>query len=174
MGALQPDLALAFVSHEHAAAFDQVPERLAAQLPGALVIGCSGGGILGAGREVEGEAALSLAVASLPGVEITPFHLASNATLPPVDDAKSWEDQLGVAASVRPSFLLLPEPFSFETQFLLSALDHQYPGSTVFGGLASGARQAGSNALFLQGQVFRRGLVGLAFAGDIAVDTIVA
>ncbi|MBI3786378.1 MAG: FIST C-terminal domain-containing protein [Deltaproteobacteria bacterium] len=174
LGAAEPSLAVLFVSHHHAAEFPRVGEMCATHFPSALMIGCSGGSILGAGREIEDTPGLALALASLPGVEVHPFYFASNAELPGVDDSDAWTKQLGVAPSARPNFLLLPEPFSFDTQSLLGVLDHQYPGSTIFGGIASGARQAGDNALFLGGQMFRAGAVGLALAGDIAVDTIVA
>src|SRR5579884_3411529 len=41
-------------------------------------------------------------------------------------------------------------------------------------GLASGGRQPGTNALFLGRRVHRGGCVGVALAGDVAVDAIVA
>ena len=40
--------------------------------------------------------------------------------------------------------------------------------------MASGGQQPGSNALMLDGEVHRSGAVGLAFQGDVVIDTIVA
>ena len=44
----------------------------------------------------------------------------------------------------------------------------------MIGGLASGGRAPGGNALFLDDAVHRGGIVGVALTGDVAVDTIVA
>ena len=44
----------------------------------------------------------------------------------------------------------------------------------VFGGVASGGRQHGQNALFLDDAVHREGLVGVSLSGDVVVDTVVA
>jgi small ligand-binding sensory domain FIST len=97
----------------------------------------------------------------LPGVSMTPFHLEEPA-LP------------HLPADASPSFVLIPDPFTFDVDELLHHLDTGWPGSTVIGGLASGGRSPGGNALFLDAAVYRRGMIGLALAGDVAVDTIVA
>jgi small ligand-binding sensory domain FIST len=70
--------------------------------------------------------------------------------------------------------LLLPEPFSFEPEQFLRELDRTYPRSRKVGGLSSGGRQSGANALFLGSDVYRSGLVGVALSGNIEVETIVA
>ena len=53
-------------------------------------------------------------------------------------------------------------------------LDYAFPGSVKIGGLASGGSQPGANALFLGDEVHRAGMVGLAFSGDVMIDTVVA
>ncbi|MBX9689716.1 MAG: FIST C-terminal domain-containing protein, partial [Candidatus Obscuribacterales bacterium] len=53
-------------------------------------------------------------------------------------------------------------------------LDYAYPKAVKIGGLASGAHQAGKNALFLDDKVYPSGVVGLALSGNIQVDSIVA
>jgi len=110
----------------------------------------------------------------LPGVELTPFHVGADSV--PQDDAQpaSWEGLLGVRAAANPHFVLLPDPFSFDAETFLRGLDRAYPRSQKVGGLASGAQQPGGNVLFLGRAVHRSGLVGVALAGDISVDTIVA
>jgi small ligand-binding sensory domain FIST len=174
LGRQEAGLAVVFVSAHHAAQFDRVPDLLAADFPAALVVGCSAGGVIGAGREIEASPGVSLTAAVLPGVDIVPFHIADDVALPDSGEARAWEKLLGVAAAETPHFLILPDPFGFDAEALLRALDLLYPGSAVFGGMASGARQPGDNALFLSGRVYRSGLVGVALSGNIAVDTVVA
>src|SRR5262249_3686010 len=57
---------------------------------------------------------------------------------------------------------------------LLRGLDYAYPKSAKVGGLASAAERPGQNALLCDGDILRRGAVGVALSGAIAVDTVVA
>jgi small ligand-binding sensory domain FIST len=73
-----------------------------------------------------------------------------------------------------PHFVLLADPFSADAGSLLSGMDYAFPSSPKIGGLASGANGPGLNALFLDGEVFHGGAVGVALTGDVALDTVVA
>ncbi|HXQ24686.1 MAG TPA: FIST N-terminal domain-containing protein [Candidatus Acidoferrales bacterium] len=172
LGDATPDLVVVFVSHHHGSGFDRVP-AVAAGFGAGVLIGCSAGGVIGGGREVEQLPGVSVTAAVLPDVVLQPFHLDAD-VLPAPDDGAAWQDLLGVRAAAQPHFLLLPDPFSFDPEPLLRGLDAVYPNSRTLGGLASGGRQAGANALFLGGQTHRAGLVGVALSGNIEVDTIVA
>jgi small ligand-binding sensory domain FIST len=79
-----------------------------------------------------------------------------------------------VRADAQPQFLLLPDPFTFDAERLVAGLDAAFPASTKVGGLASGGREPGGNALYHAGEVYRSGAVALALTGNVAVDTIVA
>ncbi len=169
-----PDLVVAFVSAHHAADFERVPELLATRWPSALQLGCSAGGVIGGGREAEQRPGISITAAALPGVALKPVRLLSDA-LPGRSAALSaWHEQLGLDVAAEAHFIVLADPFSFEVEALLQGLDRAYPGSRTIGGLASGARQAGQNALFLAGHTHRAGAVAVAVSGDVALDTIVA
>jgi small ligand-binding sensory domain FIST len=172
LGSARVDLLVAFVSAHHATHFGALPKLLAAGLDAAVLIGCSAGGVIGGGREIEQRPGLSLTAALLPGVDVLPFHIAPDTSLG--EQPAAWERRLGVSALRQPHFVLLPDPFSCEAESFVRGLEHAYPQSRIIGGLASGGRQAGSNALFLGRHVHRAGLVGVALAGDIEVDTIVA
>ena len=168
-----PDLLVAFVSPEHRAVWDALPDLLAARFPNAVRLGCSGGGTLGAGREVENRPALAAAAAVLPGVEARPFRIAPHEVPEPEDAAAFWDDLLGVGDPPE-AVLLVPEPYSSPVEGLIGGLDRVRPGTVVFGGLASGARRAGSNLVFLDGDASAEGIVGVSLKGDLAVDTLVA
>jgi len=169
-----PDLALAFISQEHAAAYDRLPDLLAAGLAPRRMIGCSAGGVIGGGREVERRPGLALIAAVLPGVDVETFALDPRALPAAGAPPAAWEAALGVRASSRPHLVLLPDPFSCDAEGVLRGLDAAYPAATKLGGLASGARAPGGNALYRDAAMRRAGLVGVALAGDVAVDTIVA
>lgn len=156
-----PDLIVAFVSPDHASSFGELPALVRGGLGGGLLLGCSAGGVIGAGRELEDQPGLSLTAATLPGVTLTPFHMEAPA--PPA-----------VPAGETPRFILLPDPFTFDVDELLHLLDARWPAATVIGGLASGARTPGGNALYLGDAVHRRGMVAVALTGNVEVDTIVA
>ncbi|HVO27324.1 MAG TPA: FIST N-terminal domain-containing protein [Candidatus Margulisiibacteriota bacterium] len=173
LGNVRPDLLVVFVSMHHAAHFDALPTLLATLFDARVLIGCSAGGVIGAGREIEQRPGLSVTAALLPGVDVVPFHVAPDAPLGE-QPAAVWEQRLGVPVQQQPAFVLLPEPFSCDVEAFVRGLDRVYLRSHTVGGLASGGRHAGSNALFLGRRVHRGGLVGVALTGDIEVDTIVA
>ena len=174
LGEEAPDLVVAFVSAHHAPAYEALPDLVLHHIGDCVLIGCSGGGVIGAGLEVERRPGLAIAAASLPEVEMVPFH-GENDALPDADAPPDrWEALVGATADVEPHFVLLADPFSFAVDSLLMGLDYAFPRSTKIGGLASGAHQPGGNVLYLSDKVFRSGVVGVAMHGAIVVDTVVA
>lgn len=174
LGGKSPDLLLCFVSPSFAEHYAEIPEMAKRFLEPAAFAGCSAGGLIGAGVELEKEPAIALSAALLPDVKISQFHIEDK-QLPDGDAAPDkWEELVSAKGEEDPHFILLPDPFSFRIDILAQGLDYAFPRSVKIGGLASGAHQPGKNALFLGDKLYRRGAVGLALAGDIAVDSIVA
>lgn len=174
LGERTPDIAVAFVSAHHSAGYDDLPALVRDMIGDCILVGCSGGGVIGAGREVENRPGFSIAVAELPGVEVVPFHI-DNADLPDGDaPPQMWEELVNVSAADDPHFLLLSDPFSVQGENLLMGLDFAFPRSVKIGGLASGGQRPGANALYLDGRAYDSGAVGVALRGNVAVDTIVA
>ena len=174
LGGQVPDLVVAFVSAHHSEEYDSVPGLVREHMGDCVLIGCSGGGVIGAGREVEHRPGFALTAARLPGVEMTSFHIEDDA-LPDGDASpQRWEELVNTQAEKAPHFLLLADPFSLRGEQLLMGLDYAFPSSVKIGGLASGADHPGGNALYLSDHVNRSGAVGVAFHGDVVVDTVVA
>ena len=168
------DLVMAFVGSDFSESYDLLPKLVNDQFPNAVLLGCSGNGIIGDGREIEQRPGLALTFASMPGVFISPFHLMDK-DLPDGDDSpQKWESLIGVQASSHPDFVILSDPFSMRVQNLISGLDYAYPGSTVIGGISSGGSQPGTNALYLNDQYITEGIVGISLSGDVQIDTVVA
>lgn len=174
LGGEPPDLLLAFASAAHAGDYDRLPGMLRARLRHTQVLGCSAGGVIAEGRELEGNVALSLVGATLPGVDVHPFHVSQADLPPPAADGAAWRARLGLQAPPDAHAIVLPDPFSCDAQRLVRGLDRAFPGGTRIGGQASGGAAPGQNALFLDDGVHRAGAVGVLLSGNVDVDTIVA
>lgn len=174
-----PDLGFLFISSAFASEYSRLMPLVQSLLQVPVLVGCSGGGVIGmtdAGdaQEVEGRAALSLTLAHLPGVKVQAFHVLGN-DLPDLDGPpNAWVDLIGVPVEDNPQFVLLAAPTSPGISELLQGLDFAYPGSIKVGGLASVNSLSGSSGLFCQGQQYEEGVVGVALSGNIVVETIVA
>ena len=165
-------LALAFVTPHFAEFYGGLYEILAGSLGPGTLLGCSAGGVIGGGEEVEQLPAATLVAARLPDVAVRPLHL-DEALPDPDDPPDAWERLVGVRQTEEPQFVLLADPFS-RPEALLAGLDYAFPGSVKIGGLASGATSPGLNALFLDGETYTSGIVGVALSGNVVVDTVVA
>ena len=107
----RPDLVVAFASAHHADSFADVPSLVGAALPGGVLVGCSSGGVIGAGAEVENRPGFAMAAAQMPGVSITPFHVEDSAL--PDGDAppQDWEALLHTSAGQRSAVPAARRPF---------------------------------------------------------------
>ncbi|PMB08486.1 hypothetical protein CEN49_09760 [Fischerella thermalis CCMEE 5273] len=173
------DLGLVFISSAFTSEYSRVLPLLAEQLAVPVLVGCSGGGVIGTSlagqtQELEAEPALSLSLAHLPGVDVKAFHVVAE-QLPDLDGPPSaWIDLIGVTSSPTPHFILLSASFSSGINDLLQGLDYAYPGSMKVGGQASSGVMGGRIALFCNGRLYEEGTVGVALSGNIVLETIVA
>lgn len=174
LGDRETHLTVIFVSPHFKESYDRIQDVIRQRLDPGILIGCSGGGIIGGGREVEEKPAFSMTSAHLPGVKITPVF-SDTMMLPDQDTAPGvWREWLGVEAEDNPHFIILADPFSFRGEEFLEGFDFAYQNSVKIGGLASGANTGGGNVLYLDDKTHRNGMVALALSGNIEVDTIVA
>lgn len=169
-----PDFVVIFITEHFAEYFPHVPGLLHHHFPNALLAGCSAGGIIGGGQEVENRPAISMAAAVLPGVKLHPFH-TDTLDLPDEDASPAvWQRWLKLDDVGNPQFMVLADPFSARVEPFLNGLDYAFPGASKIGGLASGGRRVGENALFLNQRIYTSGLLCIGFSGNITLDTIVA
>ena len=145
-----------------------VQERLAAP----VLIGCTGGGVIGAQHEVEGRPAFAVLAASMPGVTITPFHI-EQAEVEESWPATYWQRRMEASVDDEPAFILLPDPFSIDPQKLLEQLNETFPQRPIVGGLASGGQSGSTCALFLNGEIVH-GAVGVSLTGNFTLRTVVS
>ncbi|PON13081.1 hypothetical protein C2W62_36235 [Candidatus Entotheonella serta] len=168
---LVADIVFVFATPHHLKALaDQLPE-IQKRLDAPILIGCTGGGVIGDRREVERRSALAILTASMPGVSVTPFHVEQSS----IEDLSPnyWQSRFDFGDEDEPAFVLLPDPFTIDAQKLLDSLNDAYPLRPVVGGLASGSQSASSCALFLNGEVVH-GAVGLGLSGNFNLHTVVS
>jgi small ligand-binding sensory domain FIST len=179
---------LVFVSMAFASEFSRVLPLLREKIELPVLIGCGSNGVIGADpngvtRELEDGPAVSLTVASLPGVRAQAFKLAGD-RLPDLDGSPDdWIKFVGLDPADRPQIVVLVDPFAPNIVDLLQGLDYAYPGMPKVGGIASGIRPGENNAGLFFGLIdgdrtvseqVKGGAVGLALIGNVELETIVA
>jgi len=148
-------------------------QRFKEAMPTTMIIGTMADGVAGNGIEIEAGPAMVASAAFLPGVELHPFYLQLD-ELPDADSGPGpWHDWLRIPPANDQAFLLLVDPFHGQIDALLEGLDFAYPNTAKFGGLVSGASVQGGNFLYLDGNVFHQGVVGMSMQG-LHVDMVVA
>src|SRR5262249_7968388 len=120
--------------------------------------------------EIEGQPAVSLWLASLPGTNVKLMHL---------DFERTSEGGIftGWPAEAWPqgsAMLLLGEPFSFPADELLRRLNEDRPGVPVLGGMASGGVAPGENRLLLGADEFAQGAVAALVDGHVRIRSVVS
>ncbi|NJO41678.1 MAG: hypothetical protein HC769_20215 [Cyanobacteria bacterium CRU_2_1] len=173
------DLGIVFISSAFTSEYSRLMPLLRERLSVPVLIGCSGGGVVGMTaigqvREVEDEPALSLTLAHLPDVNIHAFHISME-QLPDLDSPpEAWVELVGVSPQEQPQFILFTDPASPGISELLQGMDFAYPESVKVGGLASISPITGSGGLFYDYRRKQGGTVGVALSGKIILEAIVA
>lgn len=166
LGGRVPDLLCVFATGQP----DDVEEAFlrAVQVSAASCsIGCSAGGVIGGGRGIEGQPAVSVFAAVLPEVRVRSFHLEVMRAEAGAAVVGMPENEAGEVA------VLLADPYSFPADGFVSQANVALPGLPVVGGLASGVLGAGGTRLLVDGRVVDRGAVGVLLQGA-GVRTIVS
>lgn len=167
------DIALLFMTTHYDDGLDLVLDRVGHALPRALLLGCTAEGTIGVDREIERAPSISLLAASLPDVDVRPFHLEQKQLEASKTEA-DWERIVGVSPESKPTFLCLADPFSIAVYDFLDQMNEHYPHCPVIGGIASAGRAPRQNRLILAGDTHREGLVGMALSGNLRVKTVVS
>lgn len=168
-----PHLAVLFVSAEYPSPDDGLAARVSARLNTDLLLGGTGESIVGTGREIEGQPAVSLWLARMEGVRLVPMHLQLERT----SDGASivgWPDQLSEHWPTRATMLVIGDPFTFPADLMVERLNEDRPDLCVVGGMASGAAVPGESRLFLGHEVLKTGAVAVMLDGPVKATTVVS
>src|SRR3954468_12353884 len=162
-----PDLVCVFVSGEEPDACGEALVRAAEVSGAAASVGCTAAGVIGGGRGVEAESAVSVWAGVLPDVHVRTFHLEvmrADAGLAVVGLPERADDD---AVTV-----LFADPWSFPADGFVERSNEALTGLPIVGGLAGGHRGAGSTRLLVDGRVVERGAVGALLGGPVAARTL--
>ncbi len=148
-----------------------VVTTLRAQFPSATLMGCTAEGTIGSSIESERVPSVSVLAAELPGVVVMPFILKTT-----FDEGGEGRitGNLEVRAEENPTILAVGDPFSFEIRGFLDFANERWAGVPIIGGFASQGRRPGGNLLFLDGDFYREGLIGVSLTGAIRVRTVLS
>ena len=152
LGGLEASLAVVFASPQHFGAAEAVLDAVHEAASPQALVGCIAEAVVGDGREIEDEPAITVWVANLPAAPET-FHLSFE-PMTGGGTFTGWPEGRGEA------YLLLADPFTFPADPFLRALDERTPGSVIMGGMASGGSGPGGTVLFRDGEVVNDGAVG--------------
>ena len=172
-GGPEVDLAFLFTSDAYASDLPAVMPALKQRTGAKVLLGCSGQGLIGPGKEEEQLPAMSLQVLSLPGAVLTPLRLDAEEVGGP-DAADLIRERLGEQVLDINAMFLFVDPFSVDGERLLESVavvDEELP---VVGGLASSKFSRRGTYVLLDGEVFEDGLVGVAMGGAFEVKTVVS
>jgi small ligand-binding sensory domain FIST len=168
-----PDLVALFASGFWAREFDRLVGRARDATGAGVLIGCSGGGVIGPATEVEDRPALSMLALALPGARLEAAHLTHDALAACAtgDDVRRL---IGAPPDDVNGFLVLADPFRLDAEGLLRALAGAYPDVPLIGGLASSIAGATATHVFLDGRCYDQGAVCLAVGGAYTLRALVS
>ncbi len=165
----RPDLLCVFVCGDDPAMVELAGTRAMAVAGARTTLGSSAGGVIGAGRGVEGVPAVSAFAACLPGVRCTPLHLELVRTLDGAAVTGMPDRREDDAVAV-----LLADPFTFPVADFVQRSHDDLTGLPLIGGVASGPRGGESARLFLDGRSVPAGAVGVVLGGPLAARMVVS
>jgi len=170
----QPDLAILFASSFYADHFPAMLERIRQATGTKLLIGCSGQAIVGHDQELEDTPALSLLTLSLPGALLRPVRFTP-AMIENCENPIAWHNSLDLELDEVNAWLLFADPFGIEIEQLIDGLASAYGECPILGGMASAsAPNVRRTHIFLNGEVFTEGAIGLAIGGAYTLLPLVS
>jgi small ligand-binding sensory domain FIST len=167
LGDREQDLAVVFASAHFGPRADAVLDAVYEAASPRALIGCVAEAVVGTGREVESQPAVSVWLANL-DAGVRTFHCG-------FDKRNGGGAFSGWPPDEAAAYLLIADPFSFPADLLLKQLNERTPGSAlIVGGLASGGTAPGETRLFLDRNVVESGAVGVALTGNVEVVALVS
>ncbi len=161
------DAAICFIGSSHTAAYRLMLRTIAERAQTPQVAGCSASGVIAAGREIEGGAAVSVLVV---GGGITAQRI-----FVPGLKGRAQEAAGEVAAAARPALgknnllCLFPDSYNLEPEPFLTALESALPGVVVVGGGATEDGRSGETFALCGDAVSSNAVSGMLLAGDFEI-----
>ena len=169
----QADLVIAFFDSAHLDNVADLMQALRETLNPGCLVGVSAHGVISSQHEVETSPALSLIAASVPGVEVRPFVMVNSTWVAALEDAEEFA-RCTPGLDGAELVMLFADPFTFDIERCLGAINRHAPGLRVVGGMASAGVRPGANTIVLNDWVAHEGGIGIALKGALRVDVVVS
>ena len=143
--------------------------RVYGQMP--LLVGCTGGGLVGTGKEVEDRSGFSLLLLSLPQTKISVFEF-SQSQVEESSGPAFWQMESGVEGDGADVWITLANPLRLDAERWLAEWNVAYPGVPAIGGLASGDQD--NLVLCRDGRAISGDGLAVALTGGLGLRTIVS
>jgi small ligand-binding sensory domain FIST len=167
LGEEPPAFAVLFASQHFHVSAQVLLAKVSEQLGPLPLIGCVAESVAGGPVEAESEAAVSLWLAADIGpVETFAMEFVRTSSGGAFGGYRFEPDRPGVC-------LLISDPFTFPSEYLLTHLNENAHGTQVMGGMASGGLGAQRSRLFLNGKVLNEGAVG-AYLPEARIHPLVS
>lgn len=164
-----PDLAVLFCSPHHVEAVPDIAAAVRAALGPGVLVGSTGGAVIGGGQEIEDGPALSLWAAHLAArprpVRVSAARTATGAAISGVSDRTFGPGEV---------LVLLADPYTLPIGDVVGLLGLLDPPVPVIGGAASAARGPGGDRLVLDDRVHADGGVGVVLPAEVATTLVVS
>ena len=136
-----------------------------------LLIGCTGSGLIGTGKEAEDRSGFSLQLLSLPQTKVSAFEF-SQAQVEESSGPGFWHAESGVGADGADVWITLVNPARLDAERWLAEWNGAYPGVPTIGGLAGGDPE--NVVICHDGRAIHGDGVALALSGGVGVRTVVS
>jgi small ligand-binding sensory domain FIST len=168
-----PTLGLVFLSPQLFPNATEILEllRVHAQIP--LLAGCSGASLIANAEELEPASGFVLALYHLPGAKLRAVRF-TQAQVEESGGVPDWCSETGVTPGEVNGWLTFADPFSLDAETWLDQWNAAWPGTPVVGGLASGKWDERETQIYLNGEVFTDGGVGIAVGGEVAIASVIS
>lgn len=167
------DLLLVFASYAFAPDYHEILGRLREVTACRIIAGCSGGGIIGTGREVEDQPAVAVLGVTMPGARVQAAHV-TQAQIEVAQDADGWLKLLRIEPRDVNAWIVLADPFRIDTDRLVAGLADAYPGLPIMGGMASGHPRMRGSHVFFGTRAIPEGATLIAVGGAYTIRPVVA
>jgi small ligand-binding sensory domain FIST len=138
-----------------------------------LLLGCSGSSLIAGGREIEDSAGISLGLYSFPNSTLKGVHFTQE-QLEASSDPGSWCMQTGVDPRDCNGWLAFVDPFNIDSESWLRSWSKAYAPAPILGGLAGGDFNERLTQVYLNGDVFEEGGVGVSVGGEVTLESVIS
>ena len=158
------DVAILFCAHDFGKDCPELAQQIWTRLGAPIVFGATGGTLLVDDVEREQTPAVAIMAIDLPGATIAAARV-TNLTLEHAPDAASLRSRLQALPEEINGWIVLANPFRFDTGALVDRLADAYPHATIVGGLTSPDSSSRQSTLILNTDAFADGAILLGIGG---------